>query len=69
VGHRVIRWWMRLHRWKWRDVRRRLIGPDGRWSRPAVDGVELFNIASVRVTRYRHRGVEIPNPWIRLNHA
>jgi hypothetical protein len=27
-----------------------------------VDGIELFNIASVRVTRYRYRGVGIPNP-------
>jgi RNA-directed DNA polymerase len=69
VWHRVIRWWMRLHRWRWRDVRRRLIGPGGRWIRPTVHGVELFNIASVRVTRYRYRGVKIPNPWILLNHA
>ena len=23
VWHRVIRWWMRLRRWKWKDVRRR----------------------------------------------
>jgi RNA-directed DNA polymerase len=28
--HRVIRWWMRLHRWKWNDVRRHLAGPHGR---------------------------------------
>jgi RNA-directed DNA polymerase len=69
VWHRVIRWWMRLHRWRWRDVRRRLVGPDGRWRRPAVDGVELFNIASVPVTRYRYRGSKIPNPWIPPNHA
>jgi RNA-directed DNA polymerase len=69
VWHRVIRWWMRLHRWRWNDVRRRLVGPRGRWSRPAVDGIELFNIASVSVTRYRYRGVKIPNPYRRLNHA
>jgi RNA-directed DNA polymerase len=25
VWHRVIRWWMRLRRWRWRDVRRHLI--------------------------------------------
>jgi len=66
---RVIRWLKTLHRWKWKDVRRRLIGPGGRWRRPAVDGIELFNIASVRVTRYRYRGVKIPNPWLQLNHA
>jgi RNA-directed DNA polymerase len=69
VWHRVIRWWMRLHRWKWNDVRRRLTGPDGRWRRPAADGIELFNIASVPVTRYRYRGIQIPNPWIMPNHA
>ena len=69
VWHRVIRWWMRLRRWKWRDVRRHLIGPGGRWNRPAADGIELFNIASVPVTRYRYRGIKIPNPWIQLNHA
>ena len=65
----VIRWWMRLHRWKWNDVHRRLRGRNGRWTRPAVDGIELFNIASVPVTRYRYRGVKIPNPWNQLNHA
>jgi RNA-directed DNA polymerase len=69
VWHRVISWWMRLHRWRWRDVRRRLIGPGGRWGRPAADGIELFNIASVPVTRYRYRGIKIPNPYMRLNHA
>lgn len=44
-------------------------GRDGRWRRPAADGIELFNIASVPVTRYRYRGVKIPNPYTRLNHA
>lgn len=24
--HRVISWWMALHRWKWKDVRRRFTG-------------------------------------------
>jgi RNA-directed DNA polymerase len=28
-----------------------------------VDGVELFNIASVSITRYRWRGTNIPSPW------
>ena len=69
VWHRVVRWWMRLHRWKWKDVRRRLIGPTGRWRRPSADGVELFDLASVAVTRYRYRGSKIPNPWVRLTHA
>jgi RNA-directed DNA polymerase len=69
VWRRVIRWWMRLRRWKWKDVRRHLVGPDGRWRRPTADGVELFNIASVPVTRYRYRGSKIPNPWTLHNHA
>lgn len=69
VWHRVIRWWMRLRRWTWRDVRRHLTGPHGRWTRPSADGIELFNIASVPVTRYRYRGSTIPNPWATHNHA
>jgi RNA-directed DNA polymerase len=67
--HRVIRWWMHLHRWKWKDVRRRLTGPHGRWLRPSADGIELFNIAKVPVTRYRYRGSKIPSPWAPVNHA
>jgi len=69
VWHRVIRWWIRLHRWKWHNVRRHLTGPNGRWTRPTADGIELFNLASVPVTRYRYRGSKIPNPWTRPNHA
>ena len=69
VWHRVIRWWKHLHRWKWKDVRRHLTGPNGRWRRPTADGIELFNLASVPVTRYRYRGSKIPNPWILPNHA
>jgi len=69
VWHRVIRWWMRLRRWNWKDVRRHLTGPNGRWRRPTADGIELFNIASVSVTRYLYRGSKIPNPWLLPNHA
>ena len=69
VWHRVVRWWMRLRRWNWKDVRRHLIGRNGRWTRPAVDGIELFNLASVPVTRYRYRGSKIPKPWLLPNHA
>ena len=69
VWHRVIRWWMRLRRWKWKDVRRHLTGRNGRWTRPTADGIELFNMASVSVIRYRYRGSKIPNPWTVLNHA
>ncbi len=69
VWRRVIRWWMRLRRWTWKDIRRHLVGPGGRWARPTAGGIELFNIASVPVTRYRYRGSKIPNPYTRLNHA
>ena len=69
VWHRVIRWWMRLRRWNWKDVRRHLTGTNGRWRRPTADGIELFNIASVSVTRYLYRGSKIPNPWLLPNHA
>ena len=67
--HRVIRWQMKLHRWTWKDIRRRLTGPNGRWTRPSADGIELFNIASVPVTRYYYRGAKIPNPWTMPDHA
>lgn len=69
VWHRVVRWWMRLRRWNWKSARRHLIGRNGRWTRPTVDGIELLNIASVPVTRYRYRGTKIPNPWLLPNHA
>lgn len=69
VWWRVIHWWMKLHRWTWKDVRRRFTDHTGRWHRPSADGIELFNIASVPITRYRYRGIKIPNPWITLNHA
>jgi RNA-directed DNA polymerase len=68
VWHRVIRWWKKLHRWNWRDVRRHHTGPHGRWKRPSADGVELFNLATVRTARYRYRG-NARHPWIVANHA
>jgi RNA-directed DNA polymerase len=69
VWHRVIRWQMKLHRWNWKDVRRRHTGPNGRWLRPAADGIELFSLASMPVTRYLYRGSKIPNPWAMPDHA
>ncbi|MEU0357092.1 group II intron reverse transcriptase/maturase [Streptomyces cyaneofuscatus] len=69
VWHRVISWWIVLHRWRWKDVRRRLTDHNGRWRRPSAGGIELFDIQSVSVTRYRYRGNTIPNPWTALNHA
>jgi RNA-directed DNA polymerase len=58
-----------LHRWKWADVHRRLTDHTGRWRRPSVDGIELFHIATVAITRYGYRGTKIPKPWNRTNHA
>jgi RNA-directed DNA polymerase len=66
---RVIRWLRTLHRWKWKDVRRWLRRPDGRWIPITVDGIELFNLETVPITRYRYRGNTIPNPWTLHNHA
>lgn len=60
---RVIRWMMQLHRWTWTDVRRWLTGPDGTWRPITADGIELLNMAKVKVTRYRWRAANIPNPW------
>jgi RNA-directed DNA polymerase len=50
VWWRVIRMLRVRHRWSWKEVRRRFTTPTGRWLRPAGDGIELFNIATVRVT-------------------
>lgn len=69
VWWRVVRWLRTLHRWKWKDVRRRFTTPDGRWKPITVDGIELFNLETVPVTRYRYRGNTIPNPWTLHNHA
>ncbi len=56
-------------RWRWKDVRRWLVNPNGAWRPIAADGIELLNMATVAVTRYRYRGNTIPNPWIRTVNA
>jgi hypothetical protein len=43
--------------------------PDGRWLRPSADGIDLINLALVRISRYRYRGNTIPNPWSLAHHA
>ena len=65
---RVIRWLRTLHRWSWKQIRRAFTTPDGRWKPITADGIELFNLETVPVTRYRYRGSTIPSPWV-LNHA
>jgi RNA-directed DNA polymerase len=62
VWWRIVTWVMYRHRMSWTALRRRFKGPNG-WRPIVVDGVELFNIASVTVTRYRWRGPRIPSPW------
>jgi RNA-directed DNA polymerase len=62
VWWRIITWVMYRHRMSWTALRRRFKGPHG-WRPIVVDGIELFNIASVSVTRYRWRGTTIPSPW------
>jgi RNA-directed DNA polymerase len=69
VWHGVIRWWKKLHRWRWKDVRGHHTGRNGRSVRPSADGVELFNLAKVPITRYRYRCAQIPNPWTLANPA
>ena len=66
---RVIRWLRELHHWKWTDVRRWLVGPNGHWQRPHADGIELFDLQTVAINRYRYRSSGIPNPWTSTNHA
>jgi len=46
VWWRVVQWLRTLHRWRWKDVRRRLTTPDGRWRPITANGIELFNLES-----------------------
>jgi len=62
VWWRVARWLSRLHRWTWTDFRRQFTHPDGRWKPLSAQGINLFDLAAVPVTRYRYRGA-IPAPW------
>jgi len=48
--------------WKWKDIRRGFTTPDGRWRPLTADGIALFDLSSVPVTRYRYRGNHIPTP-------
>lgn len=67
VWWRIIRWLTVLHRWRWKEIRRRFTDHNGRWQPISVDGITLFDLDSIAVTRYRYRGA-IPNPWqIRTN--
>lgn len=63
VWWRMIRWVMHRHRLGWKAIRRRFHTRQG-WQPIAFDGVELFDLAAVSVTRYRYRGNAIPAPWL-----
>ncbi|PRZ28778.1 RNA-directed DNA polymerase [Antricoccus suffuscus] len=66
VWHRVARWVMHRHRMSKKALRRRFHSQQG-WKPLVLDGVALFDIASVTVTRYRWRGYRIPTPWTVIN--
>ena len=63
VWHRVTQWLLKRHkRITWAELYRRfLTGRPG--NRPAVDGIIMFDAATVPVTRYRWRASNIPTPW------
>jgi RNA-directed DNA polymerase len=60
---RIVHWQRTLHRWRWKDVRRWLTDPTGRWRRITADGIALFDPTSIPIRRYRYRGKAIPNPF------
>jgi RNA-directed DNA polymerase len=64
VWRRVAKWLMTLHHWTWTDFRRQFTDHNGRWKPLSADGIELFNLGTVPVTRYRYRGNQIPTPWV-----
>jgi len=63
VWHRVTQWLLKRHkRITWAELYRRfLTGRPG--NRPAVDGIIMFDAATVPVTRYLWRASNIPTPW------
>jgi RNA-directed DNA polymerase len=63
VWWRVVRWVMHRHRMTWTAIRRWLRTPQGRWKAIELDGVRLFNLGTMPITRYRYRGNSIPTPW------
>ncbi|WP_329428976.1 group II intron reverse transcriptase/maturase [Streptosporangium sp. NBC_01495] len=66
---RLMRMMMHRFRWKWRDVRRRYVTPEGHWLQITAGRIERRPIAAVPVTRYRYRGAKIPTPYLSLEHA
>jgi len=64
VWHRVTQWLLKRHKQiTWAELYRRfLTARPGH--RPAVDGIIMFDAATVPVTRYRWRANNIPTPWV-----
>ena len=61
---RIVRWQRTRHRWRWKDVRRWLTTPTGRWKPITAGDTTLFDASAVPIRRYRYRGTAgIPNPW------
>ncbi|MGM9470187.1 group II intron reverse transcriptase/maturase [Streptomyces murinus] len=65
VWWRVVHWVMHRNRMTWKAIRRWLHTPQG-WGAICMDGIQLFNLATVLVTRHRYRGNSIPTPWPEL---
>jgi RNA-directed DNA polymerase len=62
VWWRIVTMVMHRHRMTWTALRRRFKGPHG-WRPIVIDGIELFPLSSVPVTRYRWRATTIPSAW------
>lgn len=64
VWWRIVRWVMQRQRMGWRAIQRWLRGPNGHWRPIEFDGITLFDLGRVSITRYRYRGNSgIPSPW------
>ena len=61
---RVVQWWRTLHRWSWKDVRRRLTTPDGRWRPITAGGIELFNLERYRLPDIAGEVTRFPTPGL-----
>ncbi|GAA3618185.1 hypothetical protein GCM10022419_124650 [Nonomuraea rosea] len=48
----------------WTAIQRWLRTPQGHWKPIELDGIKLFDLGRVTVSRYRYRGINgISNPW------
>ena len=62
VWWRVVQWLRTLHRWRWKDVRRRLTTPDGRWRPITADGIELSTSKPCRLPGTDGEATRSPTP-------